>query len=45
MLKKLFKKGRSAPLTPTRTTCIGAVADHDKGLAKEAMDLLYREAC
>jgi hypothetical protein len=40
--RKLFKKGRSARPTHEDNVYRG-VADHEKGIAKEAMDLLYRE--
>jgi hypothetical protein len=43
MLKKLFKKGKIGASHTHEDNVYRGVADHDKGLAKEAMDLLYRE--
>jgi hypothetical protein len=43
MLKKLFKKGKIGASHTHEDNVYRGVADHDKGLAKEAMDILYRE--
>jgi hypothetical protein len=43
VLKKLFKKGKIGASHTHEDNVYRGVADHDKGLAKEAMDLLYRE--
>lgn len=44
MLKKLFKKGKIGASHTHEDNVYRGVADHEKGIAKEAMDLLYREA-
>ena len=43
MLKKLFKKGKIGASHTHEDNVYRGVADHEKGIAKEAMDLLYRE--
>ena len=43
MLKKLFKKGKIGASHTHQDNVYRGVADHEKGIAKEAMDLLYRE--
>jgi len=43
MLKKLFKKGKIGASHTHEDNVYRGVADHEKGVAKEAMDLLYRE--
>jgi hypothetical protein len=43
MLKKLFKKGKIGASHTHEDNVYRGVADHDKGLAKEAIELLYRE--
>jgi hypothetical protein len=43
VLKKLFKKGKIGASHTHEDNVYKGVADHEKGLAKEAMDLLYRE--
>jgi hypothetical protein len=43
ILKKLFKKGKIGASHTHEDNVYRGVADHEKGIAKEAMDLLYRE--
>jgi hypothetical protein len=43
MLKKLFKKGKIGASHTHEDNVYKGVADHEKGIAKEAIDLLYRE--
>jgi hypothetical protein len=43
MLRKLFKKGKIGASHTHEDNVYRGVADHEKGIAKEAMDLLYRE--
>lgn len=43
MLRKLFKKGKIGASHTHEDNVYRGVADHQKGIAKEAMDLLYRE--
>jgi hypothetical protein len=43
MLKKLLKKGKVGASHTHEDNVHRGVADHEKGLAKEAIDLLYRE--
>jgi flagellar biosynthesis GTPase FlhF len=43
ILKKLFKKGKIGASHTHEDNVFRGVPDHDKGVAKEAMDLLYRE--
>lgn len=43
MLKKLFKKGKIGASHTHEDNVYRGVADHEKGIAKEAMELLYRE--
>jgi hypothetical protein len=43
MLRKLFKKGKIGASHTDETNVYRGVADHDKGIAKDAMELLYRE--
>ena len=43
MLKKLFKKGKIGASHTHEDNVYRGVVDHEKGIAKEAMDLLYRE--
>jgi hypothetical protein len=43
ILRKLFKKGKIGASHTHEDNVYRGVADHEKGIAKEAMDLLYRE--
>lgn len=43
MLRKLFKKGKIGASHTHEDNVYRGVADHEKGIAKEAVDLLYRE--
>jgi hypothetical protein len=43
ILRKLMKKGKIGASHTHEDNVYRSLADHDKGLAKEAMDLLYRE--
>jgi hypothetical protein len=43
MLKKLFKKGKIGASHTHEDNVYRGVADHEKGIAKEAIDLMYRE--
>jgi hypothetical protein len=43
LLRKLFKKGKIGASHTHEDNVFRGVADHEKGIAKEAMDLLYRE--
>lgn len=43
MLRKLVKKGKIGASHTHEDNVYRGVPDHDKGIAKEAMDLLYRE--
>jgi hypothetical protein len=43
ILRKLFKKGKIGASHTHEDNVYRGVPDHDKGVAKEAMDLLYRE--
>jgi hypothetical protein len=43
MLRKLFKKGKIGASHTHEDNVFRGVADHEKGIAKEVMDLLYRE--
>jgi hypothetical protein len=43
MLRKLFKKGKIGASHTHQDNVFRGVADHEKGIAKEVMDLLYRE--
>lgn len=43
MLRKLFKKGKIGASHTHADNVFRGVADHEKGIAKEVMDLLYRE--
>jgi hypothetical protein len=43
MLRKLFKKGKIGASHTHEDNVYRGVADHEKGIAKEAIDLLYRE--
>jgi hypothetical protein len=43
MLRKLFKKGKIGASHTHEDNVYRGVADHEKGIAKAAMDLLYRE--
>jgi hypothetical protein len=43
MLRKLVKKGKIGASHTHEDNVYRGVADHDKGVAKEAIDLLYRE--
>lgn len=43
MLKKLVKKGKIGAAHTHEDNVYRGVADHEKGIAKDAMDLLYRE--
>jgi hypothetical protein len=43
ILKKLFKKGKIGASHTHQDNVYRGVADHEKGIAKEAIDLLYRE--
>ncbi|HSD29842.1 MAG TPA: hypothetical protein VLL75_21240 [Vicinamibacteria bacterium] len=43
ILKKLFKKGKIGASHTHEDNVYRGVPDHEKGIAKEAMDLLYRE--
>jgi hypothetical protein len=42
-LRKLFKKGKIGASHTHEDNVFRGVADHEKGIAKELMDLLYRE--
>jgi hypothetical protein len=43
MLKKLLKKGKVGASHTHEDNVYRGVADHEKGIAKDAIDLLYRE--
>jgi hypothetical protein len=43
VLRKLIKKGKIGASHTHQDNVYRGVADHEKGIAKEAMDLLYRE--
>jgi hypothetical protein len=43
ILRRLFKKGKIGASHTHEDNVYRGVADHEKGIAKEAMDLLYRE--
>jgi hypothetical protein len=43
ILKKLFKKGKIGASHTHEDNVYRGVPDHEKGIAKEAMDILYRE--
>src|SRR5262249_25661885 len=43
ILRKLFKKGKIGASHTHEDNVYRGVADHEKGIAKEAMELLYRE--
>jgi hypothetical protein len=43
ILKKLFKKGKIGASHTHEDNVLRGVRDHEKGIAREAMDLLYRE--
>ncbi len=43
ILRKLFKKGKIGASHTHQDNVYRGVPDHDKGIAKQAMDLLYRE--
>jgi hypothetical protein len=43
MLRKLFKKGKIGASHTHEDNVYRGVVDHEKGIAKEAIDLLYRE--
>jgi hypothetical protein len=43
ILRKLFKKGKIGASHTHQDNVYRGLPDHDKGIAKQAMDLLYRE--
>ena len=43
MLRKLVKKGKIGAAHTHQDNVYRGVADHEKGIAKDAIDLLYRE--
>ena len=43
ILRRLFKKGKIGASHTQEDNVLRSIADHEKGLAREAVDLLYRE--